>query len=124
MPQAVRELLKERVTPTSSLLQSEHVYPMNEPYLEQTPIRALNATNEPTHQPLLVVQVSFNNQDFVNDFTNVIFGDNQQSVKDYFSKNSYGRYIVEPAKETEGTANDGVINLTLDIAHPNCHSKK
>ncbi|HCH2591274.1 TPA: M6 family metalloprotease domain-containing protein [Vibrio parahaemolyticus] len=123
MPLAVRELLKERVTPTSSLLHSEHVYPMNEPYLEQTPIRALNATNEPTHQPLLVVQVSFNNQDFVNDFTNVIFGDNQQSVKDYFSKNSYGRYIVEPAKETEGTANDGVIDLTLDIAHPNCHSK-
>ncbi|MGB9546141.1 M6 family metalloprotease domain-containing protein [Vibrio harveyi] len=122
-PQSVKALLKEKVSPTSSLVPSSRIDPLSDAYFEQTPLRAVNATDDPKHQPLLVVQVSFNDEAFVNDFTDVIFGDNQQSVKDYFHKNSYGRYIVEPARETQGTANDGVIDITLDIAHPNCHSK-
>ncbi|EKO3834131.1 M6 family metalloprotease domain-containing protein [Vibrio harveyi] len=122
-PQSVKALMKEKVSPTSSLAPSSRIDPLRDAYFEQTPLRAVNATDDPKHQPLLVVQVSFNDEAFVNDFTDVIFGDNQQSVKDYFHKNSYGRYIVEPARETQGTANDGVIDITLDIAHPNCHSK-
>ncbi|YCO05058.1 M6 family metalloprotease domain-containing protein [Vibrio sp. VNB-15] len=122
-PQSVKALLKETVSPTSSLVPSSRIDPLRDAYFEQTPLRAVSATDDPKLQPLLVVQVSFNDEVFVNDFTDVIFGDDQQSVKDYFYKNSYGRYIVEPAKETQGTANDGVIDITLDIAHPNCHSK-
>ncbi|NOI92959.1 M6 family metalloprotease domain-containing protein [Vibrio splendidus] len=76
-----------------------------------------------TEQALLVVQVSFSNEQVDNDFQSTIFGENQQSVQDYFLKNSYGNYKVVPAKESEGTKNDGVINVTLDIDHPNCHSK-
>ncbi|NOJ15364.1 M6 family metalloprotease domain-containing protein [Vibrio splendidus] len=76
-----------------------------------------------TEQALLVVQVSFSNEQVENDFQSTIFGENQQSVQDYFLKNSYGNYKVVPAKESEGTKNDGVINVTLDIDHPNCHSK-
>ena len=76
-----------------------------------------------TEQALLVVQVSFSNEQIENDFQSMIFGENQQSVQDYFLKNSYGNYKVVPAKENEGTKNDGVINVTLDIEHPNCHSK-
>lgn len=76
-----------------------------------------------TEQALLVVQVSFSNEQIENDFQSTIFGENQQSVQDYFLKNSYGNYKVVPAKENEGTKNDGVINITLDIDHPNCHSK-
>ncbi|MEZ9340597.1 M6 family metalloprotease domain-containing protein [Vibrio splendidus] len=76
-----------------------------------------------TEQALLVVQVSFLNEKIVNDFQSTIFGKDQQSVQDYFLKNSYGNYKVVPAKENEGTKNDGVINVTLDIDHPNCHSK-
>ncbi|MEZ8494357.1 M6 family metalloprotease domain-containing protein [Vibrio splendidus] len=76
-----------------------------------------------TEQALLVVQVSFSNEQIGNDFQSTIFGENQQSVQDYFLKNSYGNYKVVPAKENEGTKNDGVINVTLDIDHPNCHSK-
>ncbi|PML60179.1 M6 family metalloprotease domain-containing protein [Vibrio lentus] len=76
-----------------------------------------------TEQALLVVQVSFSNEQIENDFQSTIFGENQQSVQDYFLKNSYGNYKVVPAKENEGTKNDGVINVTLDIDHPNCHSK-
>ncbi|MFS1502725.1 M6 family metalloprotease domain-containing protein [Vibrio lentus] len=76
-----------------------------------------------TEQALLVVQVSFSNEQVENDFQSTIFGENQQSVQDYFLKNSYGNYKVVPAKESEGTKNDGVINVTLDLEHPNCHSK-
>ena len=76
-----------------------------------------------TEQALLVVQVSFSNEQVENDFQSTIFGENQQSVQDYFLKNSYGNYKVVPAKENEGTKNDGVINVTLDMDHPNCHSK-
>ncbi|MGF1841288.1 M6 family metalloprotease domain-containing protein, partial [Vibrio atlanticus] len=76
-----------------------------------------------TEQALLVIQVSFLDEQIENDFQSTIFGENQQSVQDYFLKNSYGNYKVVPAKENEGTKNDGVINITLDIDHPNCHSK-
>ncbi|TCN75637.1 M6 family metalloprotease-like protein [Vibrio crassostreae] len=81
------------------------------------------STKNITEQALLVVQVSFSDEQIENDFQSTIFGENQQSVQDYFLKNSYGNYKVVPAKESEGTKNDGVINVTLDIEHPNCHSK-
>ncbi|MFA0502915.1 hypothetical protein AB4496_29215, partial [Vibrio sp. 10N.222.46.A1] len=68
-----------------------------------------------TEQALLVIQVSFLDEQIENDFQSTIFGENQQSVQDYFLKNSYGNYKVVPAKENEGTKNDGVINITLDI---------
>ncbi|MEG3695232.1 M6 family metalloprotease domain-containing protein [Vibrio coralliirubri] len=76
-----------------------------------------------TEQALLVVQVSFSDEQIENDFQSTIFGENQQSVQDYFLKNSYGNYKVVPAKENQGTKNDGVIDVTLGIDHPNCHSK-
>ncbi|KAB0465450.1 M6 family metalloprotease domain-containing protein [Vibrio kanaloae] len=76
-----------------------------------------------TEQALLVVQVSFLDEQIENDFQSTIFGESQQSVQDYFLKNSYGNYKVVPAKENQGTKNDGVIDVTLGIDHPNCHSK-
>lgn len=79
--------------------------------------------SEFTEQPLLVVQVSFSDEVIENDFQSIIFSENQQSVQDYFLKNSYGNYKVIPAIENQGTINDGVIDVTLDVVHPNCHSK-
>ena len=84
---------------------------------------AASSGSDVTNQPLLVVQVGFTDVKIENDFTNTIFGQNQQSVQDYFLKNSYGKYKVVPAKESQGTANDGIIDVELNIAHPNCHSK-
>ncbi|EJR3610166.1 M6 family metalloprotease domain-containing protein [Vibrio vulnificus] len=84
----------------------------------------IRQADQPVTQPLLVVQVSFNDEVMVNDFTNRIFGQDGQSVRDYFLKNSYNKYVVTPARETQGTANDGVINISLDMAHPDCHSKE
>ncbi|GAA5646271.1 M6 family metalloprotease domain-containing protein [Vibrio proteolyticus] len=84
---------------------------------------AIEGQTAVTEQPLLVVQVSFQDEVMVNDFQASVFGINQQSVQDYFLKNSNGRYKVVPARETSGTENDGIVHVTLDINHPNCHSK-
>ncbi len=74
-------------------------------------------------QPLLVVEVSFNNQTMVNDFQQLVFGENRQSVVDYYDKNSHGKYRVVPAKESYGIADDGVISVTVNQNHPNCSTK-
>ncbi|WP_337161225.1 M6 family metalloprotease domain-containing protein [Vibrio alginolyticus] len=73
-------------------------------------------------QPLLVVQVSFDDQTMVHDFEQRVFNTNGQSVVDYFDKNSQGKFKVVPALESYGTANDGVIDVTVAQSHPNCHS--
>ncbi|EJL6398518.1 M6 family metalloprotease domain-containing protein [Vibrio navarrensis] len=82
---------------------------------------AFSAPAQPFEQPLLVVQVSFSNVNMVHDFTERVFGEAGQSVVDYYAKNSAGQYQVVPARESFGTANDGVIDITLDQFHPNCH---
>ncbi|MGP8308769.1 M6 family metalloprotease domain-containing protein [Vibrio sp. YIC-376] len=74
-----------------------------------------------TQQPLLVVQVSFTNQVMKHDFEQRVFGQNGQSVVDYYEKNSQGQYKVVPAIESYGTANDGVIDVTVPLRHPDCH---
>ncbi|CZF81468.1 Immune inhibitor A peptidase M6 [Grimontia celer] len=73
-------------------------------------------------QPLLVVTVSFKDVVMQNDFQPLIFGtDGKQSVTDYFLKNSMNNYRVVPAVESQGQVNDGVISVSLDLDHPNCH---
>lgn len=84
--------------------------------------RAMSSSSV-VQQPLLVVEVSFNNQTMVNDFQQLVFGENRQSVVDYYDKNSHGKYRVVPAKESYGTADDGVISVTVNQNHPNCSTK-
>ncbi len=74
-----------------------------------------------THQPLLVVQVSFSDQRMKHDFGQRVFGQSGQSVVDYFEKNSKGKFKVVPAIESYGTENDGVIDVTVTQIHPDCH---
>ncbi|NGN96162.1 M6 family metalloprotease domain-containing protein [Grimontia sp. S25] len=79
---------------------------------------ASNAVN----QPLLVVTVSFKDAVMRNDFQPLIFGnDGKQSVTDYFLKNSMNNYRVVPAVESQGQVNDGVISVSLELDHPDCH---
>lgn len=75
-----------------------------------------------TQQPLLVVQVSFTDEMMTHDFEQRVFGQNGQSVVDYFEQNSKGQYKVVPAIESYGTENDGVIDVTVPLSHPDCHS--
>jgi M6 family metalloprotease-like protein len=42
------------------------------------------------------------------------------SVKDYYAVSSYGQVAVDPATESHGTANDGIVGwVTLATDHPN-----
>ncbi|ELV8588051.1 TPA: M6 family metalloprotease domain-containing protein [Vibrio vulnificus] len=95
--------------------------------LQQTPFSTRSAfasRAQPFEQPLLVVQVSFSNISMDHDFTELVFSDVNQSVVDYYDKNSFGQYRVVPAQETYGTANDGVISIRVSQQHPNCHDSQ
>ncbi|CCN71739.1 M6 family metalloprotease domain-containing protein [Vibrio nigripulchritudo] len=89
------------------------------PSIQQGAYRNQEA-NGVVEQPLLVVQVSFSDVTMNHDFTDLVFSTTEQSVKDYFRKNSSNNYEVIPAKETDGTVNDGVVSITLAQNHPNC----
>ncbi|MBI5564790.1 MAG: hypothetical protein HY870_07845, partial [Chloroflexi bacterium] len=41
-----------------------------------------------------------------------------KSVRNYYTQASFGKFDLVPAVETYGTANDGVIAVTLGYAHP------
>lgn len=83
---------------------------------------ALFSAAQPFKQPLLVVQVSFRDTKMQHDFTDLVFSEVNQSVVDYYDKNSFGQYRVVPAQETFGTVNDGVIDVLVSQRHPNCHN--
>ena len=42
-----------------------------------------------------------------------------RSVNSYYQQASFGKFDLAPATETFGTANDGVIRVTLNYAYPN-----
>lgn len=70
-------------------------------------------------QPLLVVAVSFNDSSMVftpEDHIKKFFGPN--SVSEFYSKASYGKFTIEPARETYGTQNDGYAAVKLNIPQP------
>lgn len=47
-----------------------------------------------------------------------LFGFSGTSVNNYYSEVTCGRFQFEPLAETCGTANDGVIRVSLDTKHP------
>lgn len=70
-------------------------------------------------QPLLIVAVSFNDSSMVfssADHLKKFFGPN--SVSEFYSKASYGKYTIEPARETYGRHNDGYAAVKLNIPQP------
>jgi len=73
-------------------------------------------------QKLLVLLVSFTDKTIVNTdsaWSGVFFGDTGKTLKTYYKENSQNNFYFAPAAETKGTANDGVIRVTLSYAHPN-----
>jgi M6 family metalloprotease-like protein len=44
-----------------------------------------------------------------------------KSVRNYYQQASFNQFDLEPASETYGTANDGVIAVTLGYAHPDTY---
>ncbi|MDP2572694.1 M6 family metalloprotease domain-containing protein [Vibrio penaeicida] len=102
--------------------QSDNLSTMQSNYAESMPqkVQRNQAANGIVEQSLLVVQVSFADVAITHDFTDLVFSTTQQSVKDYFRKNSSDNYEVVPANEIDGTVNDGVIDIALAQDHPSC----
>lgn len=72
-------------------------------------------------QPVLVVLVDFANISFTYsdaDFATLMFGASN-SVKDFYLDNSEDAFVLTPATESYGTANDGIVHVTAATNHPN-----
>ena len=52
-------------------------------------------------------------------WANKIFGSNSGQLNEFWQEVSYGKFMVYPAKETNGTTNDGIITVGLSGNHPN-----
>ncbi len=77
-----------------------------------------------TLQPVLLLRLSFSDQDFSysrNEFSDLIFSTQPgvNSVAQYYLENSYQNFRIQPARESQGVANDGIIDVRLPYAHPN-----
>ena len=73
----------------------------------------------------LVFILSFDNQPLQTDsdlWSDFFFGEkgyyNTGSIKSYYKEVSHGTIAVRPAKETQGTKNDGIIRLNMNESHP------
>lgn len=86
---------------------------------------ALSASSGPVQQPILLLRVSFLNQDFshpIESFQQLMFaeeGSQVLSVAQYYRDNSYQKFNLQPAKESHGRVNDGIIDIVLPYDHPN-----
>jgi len=73
-------------------------------------------------QRMLVVVVSFSNVQATQSaafWQSRFFGETGKTVNTYFRAVSKNRFWFTPAPETQGTANDGIVFVTLPYAHPN-----
>ncbi|WP_281887729.1 M6 family metalloprotease domain-containing protein [Paenibacillus sp. YYML68] len=75
---------------------------------------------------LLVLLIGFTNVDIAysdNSWSNSFFSVNQKSVRNYYNEVSNGKLQLTPVSESSGTANDGVVKVKLDYAHPDNSGK-
>lgn len=73
------------------------------------------------NQPLLVVLARFADTPFQytrSSWRSRAFGDSG-SIRAYYSDASYGALQLTPAREQNGTANDGIVEVVLPYNHPN-----
>lgn len=54
----------------------------------------------------------------ITDWQDRFFGDSGYSLKNYYREMSGGKFYFKPAQETQGTVNDGMIDLVLPQRHP------
>lgn len=72
--------------------------------------------------PLLVIVLEFNDQQLrspVSQWQSKVFGTLPGQMNHYFNQVSQGRFQFTPARETEGTLNDGFMRVRLPMNHPN-----
>lgn len=83
-----------------------------------------SSKKEPSRkQSVLLIRVSFENQDFTysrDDFQRLMFSthDSDNSVANYYLENSYQDFLLQPAQDTHGQFADGIIDVNLPYDHP------
>jgi len=87
--------------------------------------RASSSIDEDVTQKVLVILLEFPEKDFhfsVNSFHELMFGENNDTVRDFYLENSYDNFTITPAEETDtshnGAINDGMIRVSLTDAYP------
>lgn len=73
------------------------------------------------NQKLLMVMVKFQNRSNTypaSTFQALGFGASN-SIRDFYRDASFNQLTFDPAAETQGTANDGMVEVTLAMNHPN-----
>jgi len=76
----------------------------------------------PETRPLLVVRISYADIAISNDAASwhqTCFGTQEHELNHFYQQISDGRFAFAEAHETEGTADDGIISVTLSTLHPN-----
>lgn len=90
--------------------------------LQLLPEPISNASKTTLRQiPLLVLLIDFTNISVVypdSSFEELSFGETA-SINSVYHANTFGQIQYVPAAETFGTANDGVIHVSVPMAHPN-----
>ncbi len=94
---------------------------------EPIPLKDLNVTFLSAQQsasqvPLLVVQVDFTDYSISASETlwnQQLFGNSQGQLNHYFLETSQNSFSLTPAAESYNNVNDGIIKVSLPIAHPN-----
>ena len=102
--------------------------------LSSSPLAAPSSTEEfglaaPTlgSQPVLVLFVDFSPSVRVgataSSWNSLLFGTTGRTAKKFYEEVSYGAFTLAPAAESNtdlgGSANDGIVSVTLPYAHPN-----
>jgi M6 family metalloprotease-like protein len=75
-----------------------------------------------TKVPLLVVRVQYADATFQSSETswaNKIFGTSDGQMNHYLAETTYNKLQFNPITETSGTANDGLVTVTMSGNHPN-----
>ncbi len=90
-------------------------------------INQIGASNTPNARelPLVLIAIGFNDypiRDSALNWYNKIFGTAYGEINHYYREVSNGRFQVIPAIESSGTANDGIIKVSLGINHPGNNS--
>lgn len=92
------------------------------PVFDDARWEALTDQDLSSPHPLLVVLVEFSDVALTtteSDWQSLIFGTSGKTVNNFYKESSNNQFYFTPANENGGTANNGVIKVTLNSAHPN-----
>lgn len=84
-------------------------------------IQSSASTGTQAVQPMLVLMLSFSDSPFLyseSSFNDLVFGDDK-SISRFYSDASFGKLKIQPAAESSGIHNDGVLAIHIQGSHPN-----